>query len=169
MAKFTVAGPFDVPTTRAVCRIMDSDKIKEAWSSQWNYYAKRKGVYVFGIRTSGGATPIPIYVGKATKNFRQECFTDHKIVKLMKVCATYKRGVPIIFFVCHPTQKGKTNNREITEIESELMNLGYNRNKNIQNEKGIFKPTWSIQGVIRSSKGKTVAGAKVLKATLGLK
>ena len=34
-----------------------------------------RGCYVLGIRAGQGYTPI--YVGKATKSFAQECFTAH--------------------------------------------------------------------------------------------
>ena len=59
-----------------------------------------------------------------------------------------------MFFVVHPEQKGKPNKKAITEIEDFLIQTGFAKNPEIQNVHGAGRPKWSIQGVVRSGKGK---------------
>jgi hypothetical protein len=63
--------------------------------------------------------------------------------------------LPVMFFVVHPDQKGKTNERQIEKIEQFLIQAGAAKNPGLQNVRGAYRPKWSIQGVVRSSgKGK---------------
>jgi hypothetical protein len=59
-----------------------------------------------------------------------------------------------MYFVVHPSQTGRTNNKEIAEIEDFLIQANVAANPNLQNVKGTQQPNWSIKGVIRSGAGK---------------
>ena len=63
-----------------------------------------------------------------------------------------------MFFVVHPTKKGKKNVTQIGLIEDFLIQSGVAKNPDIQNVKGAGRPKWSIKGVVRSTAGKRSAG-----------
>jgi hypothetical protein len=96
----------------------------------------------------------PIYVGKATKTFKQETFNESNKNKYKDGFSTYGRGTPLMYFIVHPTAKGPTNNKHIREIEDFLIQAGVAANPNLQNVQGIQRPNWNIKGVIRSGPGK---------------
>ncbi len=73
MADFYVEGPFHIPCEmKAAGRVIQH---KEFWKQpDVQPFADEKGCYVFAVRAGGGYTPI--YVGKATRTFKQECFNS---------------------------------------------------------------------------------------------
>ena len=98
---FEPIGPLEVPYTVGV---KGTQLVDVGCRSFWDAYpdlADRTGCYVFGIRASRGYRPV--YVGKATRTFRQECFTDHKVCHDHRALAETDRGTPIMFLVCAPT------------------------------------------------------------------
>jgi len=97
---------------------------------------------------------MPIYVGKATRTFKQETFNQANKHKYHNGFSEYAKGTPLMFFVVHPTQKGKTNTKQIGEIEDFLIQAGVAKNPDIQNVKGTGQPKWSIKGVVRGTSGK---------------
>jgi hypothetical protein len=150
MTSFEVHGPFEVThEKRKGGRTLVFD---DFWASDANYLADAKGCYVFAMRAGGGLQPI--YVGKATKTFKQETFNATNKHKYNNGFSTYGKGTPLIYFVVHPTQKGPTNVKHIAEIEDFLIQAGVAKNPDLQNVKGIQKPKWSIKGVIRTGVGK---------------
>jgi hypothetical protein len=62
-----------------------------------------------------------------------------------------------MYFVVHPRQKGKTNSKQIGQIEDFLIQAGAAKNPDIQNVKGTARPAWSIKGVVRGTAGKPSA------------
>jgi hypothetical protein len=60
-----------------------------------------------------------------------------------------------MFFVVHPEQRGRKNEKEIEEIEDFLIQNGVARNPEMQNVRGAQQPAWGIYGVIRGGKGKS--------------
>lgn len=152
MASFVVHGPFEVThEKRKAGRTLVFDGFWDE-ESECNYLAQERGCYVFAIRTGGGLQPI--YVGKATKTFKQETFNPSNKHKYHNGFSDYARGTPVMYFVAHPTQKGRTNGKRIAEIEDFLIQAGIAKNPNLQNVKGTQRPDWSIKGVIRSGVGK---------------
>ena len=106
---------------------------------------------MFAIQNKG---LTPIYVGQASKNFRQETFNPNNRHMYHDGFSEYAKGTPVMFFVVHPSQKGKRNAKQIGEIEDFPIQAGVANNPDIQNVRGAQKPKWSIQGVVRSGKGK---------------
>jgi hypothetical protein len=151
MTSFVVHGPFEITfEKRKGGRTLVFD---DFWSDDTdpNYLAEKKGCYVFAIRNRG---LTPIYVGKATKTFKQETFNATNRHKYHTGFSEYGKGTPLMYFVVHPSQKGKTNAKQITEIEVFLIQAGIAANSDLQNIKGTHQPSWSIKGVIRSGAGK---------------
>jgi hypothetical protein len=151
MASFEVHGPFKIDyEKRRGGRALVFD---EFWSkdADASYLAKERGSYVFAVRNRG---LTPIYVGKATKTFKQETFNGTNRHKYHNGFSNYAKGTPSMYFVVHPSQKGPTNSKEIAEIEDFLIQAGVATNPNLQNVKGTQQPNWRIKGVIRSGAGK---------------
>ena len=151
MTKFAVHGPFTLafekrPGGRTL--VFDDFWLDDA---EAGYLAAEKGCYVFAMRTKA---LTPIYVGKATKTFKQEAFNPSNRHKYHNGFSEYAKGTPLMYFVVHPAQRGKTNSKQIGEIEDFLIQAGVAKNPNIQNIKGTTKPDWSIKGVVRSAAGK---------------
>jgi hypothetical protein len=160
VASFLVKGPFVVPFTKfKVGRAITSDDIATFWQTHPSL-AKERGCYLFGFRAAKGSKPI--YAGKATKSFKQEVFTDHKLKKYGLGFATQARGTPILFFVCISKAKGVVNKTAIDEAESYLIQAGLAANKNLLNDRKTKVESWSIGGVVRS-KGKASASALALR------
>jgi hypothetical protein len=76
--------------------------------------AKKQGCYVFAIRNRG---LTPMYIGKATKSFKQETFNPPNRQKYHNGFSEYGRGTPVMYFMVHPTQRGRTNTKQIGELE----------------------------------------------------
>jgi hypothetical protein len=152
MASFEVHGPFEITYENRKggrCLVFDDFWAQE---SDAQYLAKERGCYVFAIRTGGGLQPI--YIGKATKTFKQETFNPSNRHKYHNGFSDYSRGTPLMFFIVHPAQKGPTNGKHISEIEDFLIQAAIVKNPNLQNVKGIQRPSWSIKGVIRGGIGR---------------
>lgn len=115
MTSFFVRGPYEIKfESRKGGRALIFDRF---WSeeSEASDLAGKRGCYVFAMRAGGGLQPI--YVGKATKNFKQETFNPSNKHKFHNGFSRYSRGTPVIYFVVHPLQKGRTNAKQIAEIE----------------------------------------------------
>ena len=155
MTTFTVHGPFEVTfEKRPGGRTLQFDNFwaKEAPAG---FLADKCGCYVFAIRNKG---LTPLYVGQATRNFKQEAFNPANKHKCQSGFSQYAIGTPLMFFVVHPTKKGKKNVTQIGLIEDFLIQSGVAKNPDIQNVKGAGRPKWSIKGVVRSTAGKRSAG-----------
>jgi len=111
----------------------------------------------------------PIYVGRATKSFKQECFASHKIsCHYGPALLNAGKGTPILFLVVLERTKGKVNKSAIKKVESFLIQNAMKKNPYLSNIKGKKSEHWSIDGVIRSGKGKVSSAAKLFKGALGL-
>jgi hypothetical protein len=111
----------------------------------------------------------PIYVGKATKSFKHECFALHKIAcHYGPALSNSGKGTPVLFLVALKRRKGKVSKRAIAKVESFLIQNAMKKNPDLSNIKGKKEEHWSIEGVIRSGKGKASAAATSFKRALGL-
>jgi hypothetical protein len=165
MPIFNVHGPFKVPVYEGkAARTVTSDEGQAFWIKNTSL-AKRRGCYVFGIRSGGGVTPI--YVGKATKSFKQEVFQPHKLTKYQQALADYLKGTPVLFFLAPPATKGAPNVTSIGELEEFLIQTAVLKNPDLLNVKGTKKADWGIAGIIRGGVGKPSKAAQALKSSLG--
>jgi hypothetical protein len=163
MADFVVRGPYVVPRFKG--KIVTHDEEKLFWEKH-KKHAKRRGCYVFGIRASRGYKPG--YVGKTRKTLKQEVFTDRNLNLYNRFLADREKGTPVIFFILMPVKQGKPNNKQIREVETYLINLGFTANPKILNKQDKVVPDWGIRGVVRGGKGKTVAGTGDFRKLMGI-
>lgn len=165
MASFEVFGPFELTyENRKGGRTLVFDRF---WSegSEASFLASERGCYVFAIRNRG---LTPIYIGKATKTFRQETFNPSNRHKYHIGFSSYGKGTPLMYFVVHPASKGRTNAKQIAQIEDFLIQAGIVKNPDLQNIKGTQQPSWSIKGVLRSNAGKPNTQETQFKSLFGI-
>jgi hypothetical protein len=160
MASFSVSGPFIIPVTKQkVGRTITKGDIVNFWKAHTTIAVER-GCYVFGFKAAKGSKPM--YVGKATKNFKQEVFTDHKLKKYSQAFGSQAKGTPIIFFIRLNKAAGPVSKSAIDEAESYLIQAGLAANKDLLNDKKTAIESWSIAGIVRS-KGKATNHALALR------
>lgn len=160
MVSFVIHGPFPLKyEKRKGGRTLVFD---EFWNKgKASEFALRRGCYVFAISNKG---KTPLYVGKATKTFKQETFNAANKSKYHNGFSDYAKGLPVIYFAVAPKNNGPVNNKAITELEDFLIQAGVAKNPNLQNVKGKQRPKWSIKGVLRSGRGKpSKAGSQFSK------
>ena len=123
--------------------------------------ATQAGCYVFAFKASKGYKPV--YAGKATKSFKQEVFTPHKLNHFNTGLGHQKTGTPVLFFVCLNKTSGAVSESAIDEAESYLIQAGLAANADLLNDKKTKVATWSINGIVRSKAGKPSAAACELR------
>lgn len=160
-------GPYEVPLyVAAAGRGVDTDRLDEFWD-RTDECKDERGCYVFGMRSGGGTKPV--YVGKATRSFGQECFSPHKLLKVNSALADYVRGRLVVFFVCEPQARGPVATRRIARVESELIEYAYERNSSLQNSQSLPQEArWGIKGVLRSGRGRPHADESAFAAMMGM-
>jgi len=165
-----VYGPFDIGFDKngAVKRVT-AQHGNSFWAQPEVEALKLKqGCYVFGMRAAKGFKPW--YVGKASKGFKQETFTSHKLNHYNDALFRGHKGTPVLFFVAPFDNRRKVPAAELNHMEKELIQFAVNRNPdlcNVQSTKSI--PQWTIKGVIRSTPGKPNAAEKKFKKMLKIR
>jgi len=158
MSEYGIIGPLRIPIKKGGRgNIIDSQNLQNFWRDPKadNIKAKR-GCYVFGIRAAKGI--VPYYVGKTSRcDFEGECFTADKLVKYMEALSETKKGSPVLFFVVHPNKRGKTNSRQIDEIETFLVKLECIKNPSHGNNQKTKREDWLIMGMTGGRKPSTSA------------
>lgn len=135
MLKFSVYGPFKVPTKKkqikggkSFAKELDLDGLWER--PGFSEFSEKKGCYVFVNAVSKGAKPI--YAGKTTKTFKQECFALQKKALLNDfLIKKEKTGLQIIFVVMEG--HAKSCSEAIDSCETFLIQKSLKANKDLLN------------------------------------
>lgn len=160
---FHVHGPFPIPTYAGkAAKIIDADGIKTFWERH-PVLASARGCYVFGIQNK---SLKPSYVGLASKSFKREVFTPHKLAKYARELADYKKCTPVFFFIVAPKKQGKPNGKHIGQLERFLIELALYVNPGLLNIRGTKQENWGIAGVHRGGRGKPSSAARQLRRML---
>jgi len=161
MTSFTVQGPFSIaPTQMPVGRQITNKDAIAFWKKHLGI-ATEVGCYVFAFKSARGYKPV--YVGKASKSFKQEVFAPHKLNKFNIGLGHQKRGEPKLFFICLTKTHGAVNKKAIDEAEYFLIQSGLGANPGLLNDKKTKIATWGINGIVRSKAGKPSASALELR------
>ena len=163
MTNFVVHGPFEVPVFSASRGRIIGAAEGRLFFERHSSLADECGCYVFALRYGNGIKPY--YVGKATKSFRQECFTSHKLAHYHE-CLVSQRGTPIMFLVVANNHR-VPNQRDIGEAEDFLIQTAVAVNPDLRNVRGTRQAEWGINGVIRGN-SRTTKSAKLFKKMLNL-
>ena len=119
MLQFIVDEPLKVPLYK---RALAGDVIREQFWPSCRSAAQACGCYVFAIpRKRGASGNLPIYVGKATRTFEQECFTSDKLTKINRFLLDRRTDELLLILLRHPRGRGRINARAIEELESNLI------------------------------------------------
>ena len=173
--KYGVFGEFDIPRCKAKRMVDEVDDGK--LQGFWKKVGKKKpglpnasGCYIFGIRASKGATPW--YVGQAKHQFREECFTDSKLLRYNKILAGGKKGTPILLLLARKTPNGRfkesLSDREANRLETLLIYSCLQANQELLNISGTsFFREAKIAGLL--NEGARSSSAKFLRRLLNLK
>lgn len=143
MIDFTVHGPFEIQTED---KYVDKNEAKAFWlqdaTAEWS---ERCGVYILGVRAGKGMTPL--YVGKATKTFKQEVLGLHQRDLFNEALTKYGKGTPIVFLLVHPKRPGKVNANAIDELETLMIRAAAAANSGLMNvRKRTPNDTWKMTG-----------------------
>src|SRR3954447_23717928 len=111
------------------------------------HLAEERGCYVFAMRNRALIRSTSVRPPGASNKKPSIRGTD----KYRSGCSNYGKGTPFMYFVVHPTQRGRANTKQIAEVANFLIQAGFAKNPRLQNVKGTQQPDWSIKGVIRSS------------------
>jgi hypothetical protein len=164
-AFFDVAGPYEIPVTKLARAKHIETGCREFWRRHVDIQ-DRKGCYIFAIKAGKGYTPI--YVGKATKSFHQECFAVHKTGDhYNRALANMGRGTPVMTFLVAEKRRGKVNARSVEDLETTLIRWARDKNPHLSNKakRGVY--TWGINGVEGGKPGKPSKAAGDFKKIIG--
>ena len=175
MSHYGVHGAFVVPRDDRGVLLRDVGDFWDSIESEYPGLSTAIGVYVFGLRSSGGPTITPWYVGKSinANGFKGECFTPHKRDCYHDAMANYERAVPGLFLIARLTDTGRfSQDRNVDEIdflEKYFIGLAINVNPEIVNRRSTVNYTRVVvPGILNSPPGNPGAGAVNLKAAFGL-
>lgn len=171
--KYRVFGPFEIPRMSNLKRV-DKTALKDFWEALHEKnvgLASASGCYIFGIRAGKGAKPW--YVGQATKTFKQECFTDHKLLHYNSIL-TERMGTPILFLLARMTPTGrfaaKLNTKEAAWVEERLIHQCLDANDDLLNVRNTaFSQEIIIPGILNSPKSRRSREERELRKLLALK
>lgn len=142
---FQVLGPFWIPTQRRrLARTVTSAEARLFWSSHPDI-AKRRGCYVFAIRSHGRL--VPVYVGRATRSFRQEILAPHKLAKLQLALVDHPDATPCVLLVAAPLRRGAPNVGHLAELERFLIEAATEANPSLLNIARPRPRSWTIEGL----------------------
>ena len=153
MTSFNVRGWFGIEyEKRKGGRTLVFDNF---WSegSKANHLADERGCYVFAVKTGRGLEPI--YVGKATKTFKQETFNPANKHKYHDGFSEYAKGLPLMFFVVHPDQKARQTKSRSKRSNSSSFRLVLLRTPDFKMYEGRTAPNGVFVGLFAAAgKGK---------------
>ena len=169
MAELIVSGPFDIPftVTSAKIKCIDTPQAKAFWDkAETHPFHSKQGVYIFATRAGKGFKPI--YVGKATKTFKKECFTTHKLHHYAQALCDGAKGRPVMFFIAAQGKINRVPASTIKEVEDLMIQFAVAKNPNLRNKIGTKVADWTIKGVVRGGKGKASRTALAFKTMMGI-
>jgi hypothetical protein len=124
------------------------------------------GCYLFAMRAGKGCRPV--YVGKTSRSFQQECFASHKIACHYNPALAEKCGTPVLFFIVPRPRRGKANGKVIKDLETFLIQVASAKNPDLSNVRERKEARWGISGVLRGGKGMPGKAARAFRAAVGI-
>jgi len=160
LSEFEVIGPLEIPTDGD---LIPKEAVRDFWAAQGNL-AEARGCYVFALRTGGGV--MPVYVGRATNTFKQECFAAHKLAYHYLPALERNVGTPVMFFV---KQISRRNISMVAKLEDFLIQIALEKNPELSNIARTHRETFRIHGVHNSGPGKPSKDALAFRQAMGFK
>ena len=161
MLKFDVGELFEVPVTNRC--LIDHEQMNQFYDEHGSDMTQC-GCYVFVVERKRTKEKIPVYVGKATVTFAQECFSIRNEKLLNRYLVENNKRELWLMLISHPVRRGKNNATAIGEMEEALIQYAAMANdRDLINTQGTRQPNWGINGVIRSDGRKGGNNAKMFK------
>jgi len=129
---------------RRLARTVTSAEARLFWAAHAGI-VKRRGCYVFAIRSRGRL--LPVYVGRASRSFRQEVLAPHKLAKLQLALVDHPDAAPCVILLAAPRRTGAPNVRHLAELERFLIEAATTANPNLLNVARPRPRAWSIAGI----------------------
>ena len=165
MLTFTVAKPQEVPLIKGQ---INRDELGEFWRKS-SGLGEKSGCYIFAVpRKRNAEGMVPIYVGKSSQTFADECFTPEKLLKLGDYLRHHSVTKLALFLVVHSPNRGGVNSQAIGELETQLIRRAFKVNPKLLNKHNAHEDTWIVRGVLPSGQGKRSRDAIQLRAVLGI-
>jgi hypothetical protein len=164
-----IYGPFEIPVQYGAGSAKHIDKEQAAEFIELledEGVADKEGCYVFALQAGRGFTPW--YVGKTTKSMRQECIGLHQRSHYNPVLFKGLKGTPVMFIIAPEGNKRDVSESVCDDIETFLIQYAILKNPDIRNVQKTRVPEWSIDGVIRSKKGKPTNIALAFKTMMAI-
>ncbi len=166
MTEFIPHGPLEIPVHKAASARIIGQQEGRSFFEIYSDLAERCGCYVFAIRNGSGFKVW--YVGKATKTFKQECFSHHKLTRYHEVLANITRGTPVMFFLEAVSSAKVARTEHISQLEKLLIQQAVRANPELMNIKSTKVEQWQIQGIVRSPGNRLSKSGRQLKSVLGM-
>ena len=170
MSVFRASKLYDVPVRRHYGHLaLDIDVKRKFWSaSDSDSYRAQRGCYIFGVQH--GNKFVPTYIGKATRTFYQEVFTDHKKDHYNQALRERKNGIGGMMFVYHLYER-KPNIASIDRLETQLIQHAVRKRLDLTNLRKKYLPRLLIEGVFdfqaaRRPPGKSDIAAERMRVAL---
>ena len=143
--------------------MIDQASADRFWSEHPDL-ANAIGCYVFGVRAGRGGY-VPIYVGRASNGFRNECFAYHKRDRYNTALNNRGACTPVMFFVVKESGPDGALDTCLDHVEHFLMQVASERNADLANERRV---DYRILGVFRTSVGPPSKSSRLLRRMLGI-
>ena len=168
-------GPFPMPRS-ATKRRIDKDSQGDFWrniDTEYDDLSYAVGCYIFSIRRSGGR-PLPWYVGRTNKNFRSECFDDHKLEHFNNALDE-NSGTPLLTLIAKHTPGDNFANPSVNRqldiefLEKHLIALAIRCNPELKNKKDTkFLREIVVPGILNTPPVRQSRSVSELKELLKL-
>lgn len=165
-----IFGPIELPyqaQESGSAKHIGRDEVRTFWESDDAIaIAEKQGVYVFALRAARGFRPW--YIGKTTRNMKEECLQHHKLAHYNEVLFEARKGTPVLFFVVPGGTKKKVSEATIDEMETFFIQTVLTRHPEIQNIQKTNLPSWTVKSVVRGGKGRPKKNAVQFRKMMGL-
>jgi len=171
---FSQYGPFQVPINDR--RRIEKSDLNEFWQEvddETDGISRAVGCYIFALKNK---SIMPWYIGMAEKqNFKNECFTIHKINRFNEALSLRKKGKPFLMFLpkTTPTDRyskpSSNGHKDIQFLEKILIGRGATKNKellNIKNTK-LYKEI-IVPGLFNSPSSHPYKETQIFKEMMGI-
>jgi len=159
--EFRISNTLDVPVTN--CHVHSNEA--RAFMAEFEDQFAGRGCYVFSTTLKGSSIgrEVPVYIGKATRTFRQECFTPHKLKRVNEYLNRHRRSELRLTLLPILGRDSRQLDEAIDACERSLIQMGACVHEDLTNIKGTKSLRWHIKGALYNSDGRAQRSQAVQK------
>lgn len=173
--KYENYGPYELDCPINTKLSSKQPSLWDAMEADREGLSNAKGVYIFGINSSGGDRISPWYVGKTEEQgFRNEALVAHKLLVYREVLGDYDRARCYLFFLARVTDKGRLykgrNAIDIDFVEKMMIAQALHANPDLANKRDTkLLRNIVLPGFINTPQGGPTTARNELLVCLGMK